>query len=58
MFDCALEDKTEGQIAKTLNAEGVPSASGDPWKANRVHDALTNRHHEGTIVWAIDSDDP
>ena len=58
MFDLALEDRTEGQITKTLNAEGIPSASGGPWKANRVHESLTNRHHEGTIVWAIGSDDP
>ena len=58
MFDLALENSTEGQIAKILRAEGIPGAGGGPWKANRVHDALTNRHYEGTIVWAIDSDDP
>ena len=58
MFDLALKDRTESQITKILNAEGIPSVGGGRWKANRVHDALTNRHYEGTIVWAIDSDDP
>ncbi len=58
MFDLALEDRTEGQITKTLNAEGIPGPNGGRWKANRVHDGLTNRHHEGTIVWGINSDDP
>ena len=58
MFDLALEDRTEGQITKILDAEGIPSSGGGRLKANRVHDALTNLHYEGTIVWAIDSDDP
>ena len=58
VFDLALQDRTEGQITKTLNAEGIPTAGGGPWKANRIHEVLTNRHYSGTIVWAINSDDP
>ena len=56
LFDLALEEKTEKQISKALNKEGVPSANCGTWKPNRVHDALTNRHYEGTIVWGMSSD--
>ena len=51
LFDLALEEKTEKQISEAVNNEGIPSANGGTWPPNRVHDALTNRHYEGTIVW-------
>ena len=54
-FDLALEEKTEKQISKALNSEGIPSANGGKSKPNRVHDVLTNRHYEGTIVWGKNS---
>lgn len=55
LFDLALEGKTEGQATKSLNAEGVPGPNDKPWKSKRVHDALTNPHYEGTIVWGKSS---
>ena len=58
LFDLALEGKTEGQITKSLNAEGVPGPNGEPWTPNRVHDGLTNRHYDGTIVWGKSSANP
>ena len=56
LFDLGLENKTESQIAKTLNEEGIPGPGGKKWTAKRVHDALHNRHYEGTIVWGQSSD--
>ncbi len=55
LFDLGLEGKTEGQVSKKLNAEGIPGPNGQPWKSKRVHDAATNRHYEGTIVWGKSS---
>jgi DNA invertase Pin-like site-specific DNA recombinase len=56
LFDMGLENKTESQIAKTLNEEGIPGPGGKKWTAKRVHDVLHNRHYEGTIVWGKRSD--
>jgi DNA invertase Pin-like site-specific DNA recombinase len=55
LFDLGLEDKSEKQITKALNKEGIPAPGGGEWRPNRVHDALTNRHYEGTIVWGLSS---
>ena len=56
LFDLALQDMTERLIARALRDEGFLGPSGRPWPANRVHDALTNRHYEGTIVWGRNPD--
>ncbi len=56
MFDLALQDKTEGKIGHGLRDEGILNPSGKPWKPNRIHDMLTNRHFEGTIVWGENPD--
>ena len=55
LFDLGLEGKTVGQATKSLNAESVPGPNGKPWKAKRAHDALTNLHYDGTIVWGKSS---
>ena len=56
LFDLALENKTDRQVAAALNAEGIPNASGKRWTAKRVHDAANNRHYDGSIVWGLSSE--
>ena len=56
IFDLALQDKSEGQIQDILKGEGILNPSGNPWPSKRIHDVLTNRHHEGTIVWGASSE--
>ena len=56
IFDLALQDKSEGQIQDTLKGEGILGPNGKPWPSKRIHDVLTNRHHEGTIVWGASSE--
>ena len=51
IFDLALQDKSEGQIQDTIKREGILGPNGNPWPSKRIHDVLTNRHYEGTIVW-------
>ena len=51
IFDLALQEKTDNQIQRILRSEGVLNPKGKPWEANRIHDVLTNRHYEGTIMW-------
>ena len=55
-FDLALQDMTERPITRQLKKEGILGPNGKPWPANRIHDALTNRHYEGTIVWGRNLD--
>ena len=50
VFDLSLQGKTDGQIHRILRSEGLAMPSGKPWHPNRIHDILTNRHYEGTIV--------
>ena len=56
VFDLSLQEKTDGQIHKILRTEGLVMPSGKPWYPNRIHDILTNRHYEGTIVWGTQPD--
>ena len=51
IFDLALQEKTDNQILRILRSEGILKPNGNPWRSNRIHDVLTNRHYEGTIVW-------
>ena len=55
-FDLALQDMTERPIARQLKKEGILGPNGKPWPVNRIHDALTNRHYEGTIIWGRNPD--
>lgn len=56
IMDLALQHKTESQISRALAEEGILNASGKPFPTNRIHDVLTNRHYEGTIVWGKNPD--
>ena len=58
IFDLALEEKTEKQVTKAANKEGIPNPSGRPWKAQRIHDVLTNVHYATAIGWAMRTDEP
>ena len=51
IFDLALQEKTDNQILRILRSEGILKPNGNPWRSNRIHEVLTNRHYEGTIVW-------
>ena len=51
IFDLSLQEKTDNQIQRILKKEGIRKPGGKPWSSNRIHDVLTNRHYEGTIVW-------
>ena len=50
IFDLALLDQTTGDIPESLLREGILNPKGKRWPSNRIHDVLTNRHYEGTIV--------
>ena len=50
IFDLALQEKTDNQVHRILRSEGILGPNGKPWPPNRIHDVLTNRHYEGTIV--------
>ena len=56
VFDLSLQGKSDGQIHRVLRNEGLVMPSGKPWYPNRIHDILTNRHYEGTIVWGAQPD--
>ena len=58
-----LADKGRGMldIARTLNDEGIASATGKLWSKNAVHFILRNEVYTGTLVWgtaARDEADP
>ena len=51
IFDMALQGKSILDIAKTLNAEGIPTSNGKKWLKTTVHFVLTNEAYAGTVVW-------
>ena len=51
IFDMALQGKSTLDIAKTLNAEGIPTSNGKKWLKTTVHFVLTNEAYGGTVVW-------
>lgn len=46
-----VEAKSEGEIAKTLNARGVSTDLGRPWTRGTVHQVLINPKYVGDNVW-------
>ena len=61
IFDLALQGRSTLDVAKTLNAEGIPTANGKLWLKTTVHAMLTNEAYTGTLVWgnrAKDNADP
>ena len=57
MFDMALRGGTTLDIAKTLNAEGIPSPFGAKWLKATVHRMLSNEAYTGTLVWGTNAKD-
>ena len=50
IFDMALQGKSTLDIAKPLNAEGIPTSNGKKWLKTTVHFVLTNEAYAGTVV--------
>ena len=55
VFDMALQGKSTLDIAKTLNAEGIPTSNGKKWLKTTVHFVLTNEAYAGTVVWGANA---
>ena len=57
IFDMALAGRSTLDIAKTLNAEGIPTANGKKWLKTTIHVILTNEAYAGTVVWGANARD-
>ena len=55
IFDMALAGRSTLDIAKTLNAEGIPTANGKKWLKTTIHVILTNEAYAGTVVWGANA---
>ena len=51
IFQMTLQGKSTLDIAKTLNAEGIPSPDGKRWVKTTIHRMLLNEAYTGTLVW-------
>ncbi len=51
IFDMALQGRSTLDIAKTLNAEGIPTANAKKWLKTTIYVILTNEAYAGTVVW-------
>ncbi len=51
MFDMALHGSSTLDIAKALNAEGIPSPFGAKWLKATIFRMLSNEVYTGTLVW-------
>ncbi len=45
------EGRTEREIARALNADGIPTDRGTPWTRGTVHELLTNEKYIGNNVF-------
>ena len=57
IFDMALRGRSTLDIAKTLNAEGIPTSNGKKWLKTTVHFVLTNEAYASTVVWGANAKD-
>ena len=57
IFDMALQGKSNLDITRTLNDEGIPTSNGKRWLKTTVHFTLTNEAYAGTVVWGTTSKD-
>ena len=57
IFDMALQGRSTLDIAKTLNAEGIPTSKGKKWLKTTIHFILTNEAYAGTVVWGANAKD-
>ena len=57
IFELADEGRGMLDIARTLNDEGIASATGKLWSKNGVHFILRNEVYTGTLVWGTTAKD-
>ena len=57
IFEMALRGDSVLDIAKTLNAEGIPTARGKRWNKTTIHAMLANEAYTGTLVWGVTAKD-
>ena len=57
IFELADEGRGMLDIARTLNDEGIASATGKLWSKNGVHFILRNEVYTGTLVWGANAKD-
>ena len=53
IFDMALAGGSVLEIARTLNAEGIPSPRGKKWLKTTIHKLLVKEAYTGTLVWGL-----
>ena len=53
IFDMALAGESVLEIAKMLNADGIPSPRGKKWLKTTIHKMLVNETYTGTLVWGL-----
>ena len=57
IFEMALKGESVLDIARTLNAEGIPTARGKSWNKTTIHSMLANEAYTGTLVWGATAKD-
>ncbi len=57
IFEMALKGESVLDIARTLNAEGIPTARGKRWNKTTIHSMLANEAYTGTLVWGATAKD-
>ena len=57
IFEMALKGESVLDIARALNAEGIPTARGKRWNKTTIHAMLANEAYTGTLVWGATAKD-
>ena len=57
IFSMALRGNSLLDIAKALNAEGIPSSKGRRWLKTGIHKVLINEAYTGTLIWGTNAKD-
>ncbi len=57
IFRMAAHGKSVLDIAKELNAEGIPTSTGKLWLKTSIHKILNNEAYTGTLVWGTNAKD-
>ena len=57
IFDLALQGRSNLDIVKTLNSEGIPTTNGKRWLKTTIHAMLTNEAYTGALVWGAKARD-
>ena len=57
IFEMASAGQSVLDITRTLNDDGIPTATGKPWLKTTVHRLLTNEAYSGTLIWGHNARD-